>query len=256
MMVKMTTHLFKTRCKSLLNIFTVSEAVVQVGRVVLPRWRACEQKLAAVVGEGLGGSHCRQVLLLLLEKLAVVAEIFLPRCRCWCHLRVLAPSFGGDQTCNWPARECWKTGSKMRTRREREGSTGYYGNLDDPASQDEMGLLRTMRRTERKERRRTATPTLTSNTIKGDEVSGELTASTLLVLGWSFSVALLWTLNSDFRKMRIVTWSCRRRRGRRGRQGICWLGESRRAPKAPERSGDAPGWRRVGRSTPKGLRRP
>ena len=109
-MVKMTTHLFKTRRKSLLNIFTVSEAVVQVGRVVLPRWRACEQKLAAVavVGEGLRGSHCRQVLLLLLEKLAVVAEIFLPRCRCWCHLRVLAPSFGGDQTSNWPAKECWK----------------------------------------------------------------------------------------------------------------------------------------------------
>ena len=72
----------------------------------------------------------------------------------------------------------------MRTRRERVESTGYYGNLEDPASQDEMGLLRTMRRTERKERRRTATPTLTSNTIKGDEVSGELTASTLLVLGW------------------------------------------------------------------------
>ena len=70
-------------------------------------------------------------------------------------------------------------------------SRGCYGNLEEPASQDEMGLLRTMRRTERKERRRTATPTLTSKTIKGDEVSGELTANTLLVLGWSFFVSLL-----------------------------------------------------------------
>ena len=56
-----------------------------------------------------------------------------------------------------------------------------YGNLEDRASQDEIGLLRTMRRTERKERRRTAMPTLTRSTIRGDEVSGELTASTLLI---------------------------------------------------------------------------
>ena len=56
-----------------------------------------------------------------------------------------------------------------------------YGNLEDRASQDEIGLLRTMRKTERKERRRTAMPTLTSSTIRGDEVSGELTASTLLI---------------------------------------------------------------------------
>ena len=69
------------------------------------------------------------------------------------------------------------------------------GNLEDPASQDEMGLLRRMSRTERKERRRTATPTLTSNTINGDEVSGELTASTLLSSGWSFIVAF-WTLTN------------------------------------------------------------
>ena len=68
------------------------------------------------------------------------------------------------------------------------------GNLEDPASQDEMGLLRRMSRTERKERRRTATPTLTSNTINGDEVSGELTASTLLSSCWSFLVALFCTL--------------------------------------------------------------
>ena len=48
-------HLFKTRRKSLLNIFTVSEAIVQVSRVVLASWRACEQQLTAVaaVGEGL-----------------------------------------------------------------------------------------------------------------------------------------------------------------------------------------------------------
>ena len=56
-----------------------------------------------------------------------------------------------------------------------------YGNLEDRASQDEIGRLRTMRKTERKERRRTAMPTLTSSTIRGDEVSGELTASTLLI---------------------------------------------------------------------------
>ena len=56
-----------------------------------------------------------------------------------------------------------------------------YGNLEDRASQEEIGLLRTMRKTERKERRRTAMPTLTSSTIRGDEVSGELTASTLLI---------------------------------------------------------------------------
>ena len=56
-----------------------------------------------------------------------------------------------------------------------------YGNLEDRASQDEIGLLRTMRRTERKERRRTAMPTLTRSTIRGEEVSGELTASTLLI---------------------------------------------------------------------------
>ena len=79
MIVVTTMHLFKTRGKSLLNIFTVSEAVVQVGRVVLPRWRACKQQLAAVavVGEGLRRPHCREVLLLL-EKLAVVGKIFLP----------------------------------------------------------------------------------------------------------------------------------------------------------------------------------
>ena len=58
-----------------------------------------------------------------------------------------------------------------------------------------MGLLRRMSRTERKERRRTATPTLTSKTINGDEVSGELTASTLLRSGWSFIVAF-WTLTN------------------------------------------------------------
>ena len=82
MMLAMMLHLFETRRKSLLNIFTVSEAVVQVGRVVLSRWRTCEQQLAtvAIVGEGLRRSHCRQILLL--KKLAVVAKIFLPLCRC------------------------------------------------------------------------------------------------------------------------------------------------------------------------------
>ena len=79
---------------------------------------------------------------------------------------------------------------RIRMRRKREESMGYFWNLEDPASQDEMGLLRRMSRTERKERRRTATPTLTSNTINGDEVSGELTANTLLILGWSFLVIL------------------------------------------------------------------
>ena len=38
-MMGMTMHLFKTRSKSLLNIFTVSEAIVQVSRVVLARGR-------------------------------------------------------------------------------------------------------------------------------------------------------------------------------------------------------------------------
>ena len=54
-MMAMMLHLFKTRRKSLLNIFTVSEAIVQVSRVVLASWRACEQQLTAVaaVGEGL-----------------------------------------------------------------------------------------------------------------------------------------------------------------------------------------------------------
>ena len=54
-MMTMRLHLFKTRRKSLLNIFTVSKAVVQVSRVVLARWRTCEQQLTAVaaVGEGL-----------------------------------------------------------------------------------------------------------------------------------------------------------------------------------------------------------
>ena len=82
----------------------------------------------------------------------------------------------------------------MKNRIEEEKKeTGYCGNLEDPASQDEMGLLRMMSRTERKERRRTATPTLTSNTINGDEVSGELTASTLLeIAGGSF----LWLLST------------------------------------------------------------
>ena len=41
MMIVMTLHLFKTRSKPLLNIFTVSEAIVQVGRVVLSCWGAC-----------------------------------------------------------------------------------------------------------------------------------------------------------------------------------------------------------------------
>ena len=41
MMMAMTMHLFKTGSKSLLNIFTVSEAIVQVGRVVLSSWRTC-----------------------------------------------------------------------------------------------------------------------------------------------------------------------------------------------------------------------
>ena len=38
-MMGMTRHLFKTRSKPLLNIFTVSEAIVQVSRVVLARGR-------------------------------------------------------------------------------------------------------------------------------------------------------------------------------------------------------------------------
>ena len=67
-----------------------------------------------------------------------------------------------------------KGGRELRMKRN-------YGNLEDRASQDEIGRLRTMRRTERKERRRTAMPTLTSTTIRGEEVSGELTASTLLI---------------------------------------------------------------------------
>ena len=57
-------------------------------------------------------------------------------------------------------------------------------HLEEPESQDEMGRLRTMSRTERKERRRTATPTVTSSTTRGDEVAGELTAKTLLVSIW------------------------------------------------------------------------
>ena len=78
-----------------------------------------------------------------------------------------------------------------------------WENLEDPASQDEMGLLRTMSSTERKERRRTATPTLTSNTINGDEVSGELTASTLLeISGGSFFCGSFrhGRFNSNFRR--------------------------------------------------------
>ena len=95
-----------------------------------------------------------------------------------------------------------KRGLKNRIEEEKK-ETGYCGNLEDPASQDEMGLLRTMSRTERKERRRTATPTLTSNTIKGDEVSGELTASTLLeISGGSFFGAPFGhgCFNSNFRR--------------------------------------------------------
>ena len=57
-------------------------------------------------------------------------------------------------------------------------------HLEEPESQDEIGRLRTMSRTERKERRRTATPTVTRSTTRGDEVAGELTAKTLLVKTW------------------------------------------------------------------------
>ena len=76
-MIRVSPHLFKTRSEPLLNIITISKAVVQVRRVVLPCGRAGKD----AVGQGLG--RPKVLLLLVVEELpgASVGEVFLA-CHC------------------------------------------------------------------------------------------------------------------------------------------------------------------------------